>query len=679
MEINELAAIGQGLATAVFAGLSILLIGRWKNRPKAPVIAMAAGATAFWASVQTVGSLAIVQSPLILLVVEWGRNLAWLVVLILIMRDLDVTRRAGTIATRYGAVFFLAAVLLTAYYSIRTAQSISMIGVVVGGVMLPILILILVEQVYRNAPFDARSGLKYFCVGVAGIYLYDLVIFTFTIVNREMDVNQWAARGFVNALFAVPLAFSARRSFRLSLDDYLPRQILFYAFSLVGIGIFVLFILIGDAYINAYGGTWASVLQIVFVVTALFFIAVVLVSPTVRAGVLVFLTKTFFQYKYDYRKEWLRFITTLNDSGSIDVATTSIKAVAQIVNSPGGVVWVREEHGRNFICAGEWQSDLPITPYIHESSSVLSFLQQRQWIIDIKEYVNRPEKYDGLALDQWLDDKKDWWLVIPLYLRDELFGLIMLEAPPVVPTLNFEDRDLMHTVAKHVATYIDQAETDRRLSESKQFGAYNRLTAFLMHDLNNLVAQQSLVVKNAEKHRHNPDFVDDAINTIANSVQRMRRLMAQLTDGTAQASTEDIDLNEVLKKAVSRCNEMLPKPQISGIGDGFIHANFERLTSVIEHLIRNAQDATDDEGNIEISVFSNTKVLTIEICDTGFGMTAEFIRDRLFRPFDSTKGTQSMGIGAYQAREYIRQLAGQLDVNSTPGSGTSFKITLPLV
>ncbi|SVC51556.1 uncharacterized protein METZ01_LOCUS304410, partial [marine metagenome] len=283
MEINELAAIGQGLATAVFAGLSILLIGRWKNRPKAPVIAMASGATAFWAAVQTVGSLGIVQSSVILLVVEWGRNLAWLVALILILRDLDVTRRAGPIATRYGVAFFLAAALLTVYYSIRTIQPISMTGVVVGGVMLSILILILVEQVYRNAPFDARSGLKYFCVGVAGIYIYDLVIFTFTIVNREMDVNQWTARGFVTALFAVPLAFSARRSFRLSLDDYLPRQIVFYGFSLVAIGIFVLFILIGDAYIRAYGGTWVGVLQIVFIVSALFFIAVVMVSPTIRA------------------------------------------------------------------------------------------------------------------------------------------------------------------------------------------------------------------------------------------------------------------------------------------------------------------------------------------------------------------------------------------------------------
>ena len=104
------------------------------------------------------------------------------------------------------------------------------------------------------------------------------------------------------------------------------------------------------------------------------------------------------------------------------------------------------------------------------------------------------------------------------------------ERPRVVPKLNFEDHDLLRTVGRHVAMHINQAESDKRLAESGQFGAYNRLTAFLMHDLNNLIAQQLLVVENADRHRHNPKFVDDAIETIAHSVARMKRLMEQSAD-----------------------------------------------------------------------------------------------------------------------------------------------------
>jgi signal transduction histidine kinase len=59
-------------------------------------------------------------------------------------------------------------------------------------------------------------------------------------------------------------------------------------------------------------------------------------------------------------------------------------------------------------------------------------------------------------------------------------------------------------------------------------------------------------------------------------------------------------------------------------------------------------------------------------------MDEDFIRNRLFKPFFTTKASRGMGIGAYQAREYVRSLGGTLHVDSTPGEGTVFAIELPL-
>jgi putative PEP-CTERM system histidine kinase len=290
-----------------------------------------------------------------------------------------------------------------------------------------------------------------------------------------------------------------------------------------------------------------------------------------------------------------------------------------------------------------------------------------------------PARYEGLELEPWILEHGNWWVVVPLLLGDRLFGFMILEQPGIAPTLNFEDHDLLRTVGRHVATHIDQAESDRRLAESSQFGAYNRLTAFLMHDLNNLIAQQSLVVKNAEKYRHNPDFVDDTIKTIAHSVSRMRRLMEQFSNRTERPERIAVDLGAVLERAVSRTEPRLPRPVLSlPGGDLQVTADAEKLSTVTEHLIRNALDATDDDGRVSIDVVASEGVATVSLEDNGCGMSPEFIRDRLYRPFDSTKGSQSMGIGAYQAREYIQQLGGQLDVRSTPGSGTTFTIRLPL-
>jgi putative PEP-CTERM system histidine kinase len=291
-----------------------------------------------------------------------------------------------------------------------------------------------------------------------------------------------------------------------------------------------------------------------------------------------------------------------------------------------------------------------------------------------------PDRYEDLNLDPWLQEDGDWWLVVPVFLGKRLYGFIVLQRPRTVPSLNFEDHDLLKTAGSHVGMHINQAEADKRLAESRQFGTYNRLTAFLMHDLNNLLAQQSLVVKNAERFRDNPKFVDDAIDTIANSVSRMKRLVEQLSSGSKVAQSQPTDLRKALTKAAKRCSAGNPVPGIR-VGEEplWVLADMERLTTVFEHLFRNAQDATDADGEIDVSAEIVNRAVKVSIRDTGEGMSPEFVRERLFRPFDSTKGSQSMGIGAYQARDYVRALGGQMDVSSLPGHGTTFTIHLPMM
>jgi putative PEP-CTERM system histidine kinase len=290
-----------------------------------------------------------------------------------------------------------------------------------------------------------------------------------------------------------------------------------------------------------------------------------------------------------------------------------------------------------------------------------------------------PDRYEDLTLDSWLERNGKWWLVVPLFLGNRLYGFIVLQESRVVPNLNFEDHDLLRTVGRHVAMHINQAESDKRLAESRQFGAYNRLTAFLMHDLNNLIAQQSLVVKNAEKFRDNPKFVDDTIDTITHSVARMNRLMEQLSSASKASIVRRTDLRDALQRAVDRCQSGTPVPSLAIYEDPImLEADSERLTSVFEHIIRNAQDATNQSGSIQVEATVRGNTVSVSIRDSGQGMSSEFIHERLFRPFDSTKGSHSMGIGAYQARDYVRTLGGQMEVSSQIAVGTEFLISLPI-
>jgi putative PEP-CTERM system histidine kinase len=511
------------------------------------------------------------------------------------------------------------------------------------------------------------------------MFFYDIAMYAWSLVERAIIIDAWAARGYVNAILVVPLAYSVKRTFRLSMDTLLPRQIFFYTFALAGISAFLGVLIAGDFFIHTYGGSWADVGRIIFLFGALTVGATLLLSASVRARARVFLLKLLFRYKYDYRREWLRFIGTLSESSPDQVPTTAIRAVAQIVNSPGGIAWARQQDEDSYLPVGSWRCVMPILLSVDRRSSLIRFLKDRQWIIDLKEMREHPSRYEGLQLEPPFKDQEDWWLIVPMILGSRLFGFIVLLKPRVVPSLNFEDHDLLKTVGRHVATYIDQAESDRRLAESSQFGTYNRLAAFLMHDLNNLIAQQSLVVKNAERFRGNPDFVDDAINTIAHSVSRMRRLMEQLSSGSKEPTRQLTNIEKVIQSVLKRTTNRLPIPVLERCDENLIvHADVERLSMVLEHLIRNAQEATDQDGSITISTESADSVATISITDTGCGMTQEFIRDRLFRPFDSTKGSQSMGIGAYQARDYVRTLGGQMEVTSEVGVGTTFSVRLPV-
>jgi len=202
----------------------------------------------------------------------------------------------------------------------------------------------------------------------------------------------------------------------------------------------------------------------------------------------------------------------------------------------------------------------------------------------------------------------------------------------------------------------------------------------VMHDLKNLIAQLSLVVTNAAKHKSNPRFMDDVITTVDNSVQKMNRLLEHLrSDGVQVPQSEAIEICAALGEVVKLMSGNRPVPTLDCQATGlYVRANRERCEAVLGHLIRNAQDATDDDGRIIVRLFRRDARAIIEVQDTGTGMDPAFIKERLFRPFDSTKGKAGMGIGVYEARDYIHKVGGELEVISRVGEGTTFRIQLPI-
>jgi len=304
-------------------------------------------------------------------------------------------------------------------------------------------------------------------------------------------------------------------------------------------------------------------------------------------------------------------------------------------------------------------------------------MRSHRWIYDLSEPP--PLGEERWRAPSGLADLPRAWLLVPLLLEARLVGFVVLARARANRAFDWEDIDLLRAAGSQVAGILAQAADARRLAEARQFEGFNRLTAFLMHDLKNLAAQQSLLLQNAERHKHNPAFVDDMLATVANSVQRISRLLEQLRGDATPAHHGRVALAAVLDKALAECRAQSPRPQHEPVAtDLWIQADSDQLATVLGHIIRNAQDAALAQGHVTLRVHAQDEHVTIEIEDDGEGMDDDFIRNQLFKPFVTTKASKGMGIGAYQARTYIHSIGGSLRVRSVPGQGSVFAIELPL-
>jgi len=703
----SLGALSYGLAAAGFLILTLLLLTSWEGRAAGVRLIVASAVTSVWAALLALGADQGGLSAPFALLSEFLRYGAW----IFVLTGLTGSAGMATSLSRLAHVAWISSIiaLLAAPVLLGVGVPVPSPGALLAsaGLLLALLGLLLLEQIYRNAREGGRYALKFLVIGLGLAFTYDLFLFSQAQLLRGIEPATWQARGLVTALTVPLIAIAARRNPQWSLNLFVSRHVVFYSASFLVVGVYLLLMAAGGYWVRLYGGAWGRVAQLVFVAGAAAVLLAVISSGSLRRRLRVFLSQHFYRNKYDYRLEWLRFVQTLSTPiEGVDARENAVSAMAQAINSPAGVLYLRGEDSEAVMPVTSWPSsevDARQYPVLQMRDELVAFLRDRQWVIDLVEFRGSPDAYGNLSVPEaWsgapgqrlMRDR----LIVPLVHVDALIGFVVLAGPPPPFEPNYEDRDLLKTMGRHVAVHLAQYEADRRLAETRQFETYHRLTAFVMHDLRNLTAQLALIVSNAERHKRNPEFVDDAIGTIANSTERMQRLIDQLQRRELRGTTRRVSVAEIARRACERCSSRRPIPSCNGVVvDAWVDADPERLTMIVEHVIRNAQDATSEDGSVILSMTldgggdsasgalpvgetSQLRVPTVAltVADTGTGMSAEFISERLFKPFDTTKGSKGMGIGAYQVREYVKSLGGTVDVTSRVGQGTRITLRVPL-
>ncbi len=679
--MSQLGFYSYASAAVAFLVLSLLLVTSWRGRMQGALLAAATVVTCLWAVISSLYTAAASPGALLPQIFELLKYGAWYLFLFRLLRAGKAREFRVLLQLLAGLGLALTAVYL---YSLAVGRIPAFVQearlIVLADALLAVAGLVLVEQLYRNTPGEQRWSIKYLCFGIGGMFAYDFYLYADILLFGHITPWVWNARGLVYTLVVPLIAVSAARNPQWSLDVFVSRRIVFHGAALLATGIYLLIMAAGGFYIRYYGGDWGGVAQAVFVFGALMLLLVILSSGHARAYLRVFLNKHFFNYKYDYRDEWLGFIRKLTSaSGEGRWRERAIKALADIVDSPGGVLWERGARDGYEIMAHFAMPESGLCR-IDATGPLATFLQERQWVINLVEYRQDPGRYPGLILPEWLIEREDAWLIVPLMLDNALEGVILLAKPLAPRDYSWEDNDILKTAGTQVAGYLIQQRATQELINARQFEATNRMAAFMMHDLKNVMAQLSLLLDNAEKHKRNPVFVDDMIATVDNVMRRMERMLARLGGGQGQQDrSATVDMVSLLEETRAIVAAGRPHPEVYYEARGLsVQADADRLSAVLAHIVRNAQDATPEDGRVVIRLKREDEQAVVEVDDTGRGMDQQFIRERLFRPFDTTKGSSGMGIGAYECREYVRELGGEVEVESEPGKGTRFRIMLPV-
>jgi putative PEP-CTERM system histidine kinase len=307
------------------------------------------------------------------------------------------------------------------------------------------------------------------------------------------------------------------------------------------------------------------------------------------------------------------------------------------------------------------------------------FFADAEYILDLDHWRRgTDESVPPAAVPDWLANEEQAWALVPLLHYERLLGIVVLARPPHARTLDWEDFDLLRVIGRQLASYLAEQSSHDALGEALRFDEFNRRIAFVIHDIKNLASQLSLLARNAERHADKPEFRADMLVTLRNSADKLNALLQRLGRYGAQAgeASQSIPVRPLLRGIAERYR--LQHPVLVNEGaDCNVSARPEALEQALVHLVQNAVDATDSDVPVILEARRDDSEVAIEVLDSGAGMTPEFVRTRLFKPFHSSK-PGGFGIGAFEARETIRAMGGRLDVESHEGLGTRFTIRLPL-
>ncbi len=660
-----------GACAAAYLVLPAFIAVRSRHRTGLLLIACCL-ATAAWAAVN---ALAPDGWPVLPGALDHLRALSWYGFVLHLYGRFVPSGRARRAFAAAGVVAVLAAAAAVAEGRYGVARpSILSLGIM-ARLGVAVCELLLIENLYLNLPDHSRWHVALPCVLLGGLACFDIMLCADLVLFQQASVSLTGAYAIATIIVAPPLLAAAARDRRWRAGLQLSHTAVFHSATLILSGAVLLALSAAGEVFRQLGADWGWMAEASMVFAALIGIGLLLTSGSARSRLRRTVVEHFFARRYDYRQQWLDCIDTLSatkSQGRAALHTRVIRALADVVDSPNGALFLRDGGAGAFQWSGSWNMPASSSP-VPPDHPLVDAMRGGHWIAVLDDPENVVAGTRGPPLDQL----GRLWLSVPLVDGDQQIGLVLVGPPRAPFGLDQEVFDLLRIVGREAASFVAEQRATRVLLQTRQLHDYGKRFAFVAHDIKNVSSQLSLLLSNAERHIANPEFQRDMLETVGASVQKiaalLRRLDAPAAD-RAPAALAPVPRLEALLATYRRVRRTALRLEHDE-STATVAISPDAFDTAVTHLLNNATEASAGMP-VRVRVRHEAQQVVIDIIDRGCGMTSEFIRDELFQPFGTSK-RQGSGIGAFQARELLREGGGDVQAISAPGAGTTMRLVLP--
>ena len=551
-----------------------------------------------------------------------------------------------------------------------------------------VLIVTNLESTLRASTGTIRWQVKFMLLGVGTFWAVQIYGSSQAILFSSVSTSLSLVTS-VALLVAVPLILvSLWRSRLIHVEVYFSQKLLYNSVTVLVVGIYLLVVGVLARVVSAHVAPESIPAAALLVLLALLALATVVLSGGIRQKLRRFVNRHLRRPEYDYREIWSTFTER---TGSVLDARSVCSATAQFVSETLGVpsvtVWLLNETadgltpgGSTALSEKECESLLASTS---GGDQLMELMRDKDAPVDLG--LPTAEGYSEThPIDMDAEFRRAAQIRYSVSLvggvgGQELLGFMTLNDKVSKEPFSTEDFDLVKAIADQAAATILNLRLSERLMKAREHEAFQSLSAFFVHDLKNLASRLSLTLQNLPAHFDNPEFREDLLKGISQSVQKIEAMCSRLSPLSRELEVESTqaDLNQLVSETVSGLDGSLrahleqdlePLPMVL--------IDPEEIQKVLVNLVLNASEAVGKDGRIHVATRGRNGWVELSVTDNGRGMSSEFVSRDLFKPFHTTK-KHGLGIGLFHSKKIVEAHHGRLEVETEEGRGTTFRVMLP--